>query len=288
MTETHPPYQFNIGKIACTIINEGTRLATTDQLPQAFPGVPMEDMMKAIEETGGEPIYNSLNILMLEVGQEIALVDVGFGIVETEGIGLLFGTLESLGISRDSITLILLSHLHGDHFNGLVDADGNLNFPNARYVCAKDEWKGWMSDKALAAMPEERANGLKAKLLPIKDKLTLVKYDTEIIPGVTAIASKGHSPGHTSFLIESEGEEMIHLVDVLHRTFQMRNPAWSIAFDTDKKKSAKTRREFLEEVAEENMLTMFYHLPFPGLGYVEADGDGFQWIPLDTVEVEDK
>lgn len=288
MDDQYPPYQFNVGSIACTIFNEGTRLAGLEKLPQAFPNANLDDLMKAIEETGGEPIYNSMNILMMEAGDELVLVDVGFGRVDYEGIGLTFDYMETLGISPADITLVILSHFHGDHINGLVNTDGNLNFPNARYVCARDEYNGWLSEEAMAKFPEDRLKSIKEHILPIKDKLTLVDYGEEIIPGITAISSKGHSPGHMSLQINSDGERMMHLVDTLHRALQMRNPAWSINFDADPILSAETRRDLLEQVSEENTLTMFYHLPFPGLGYVEADGEAFQWCPVDEVIEEEE
>ena len=109
------------------------------------------------------------------------------------------------------------------------------------------------------------------------DRFSFVGDGDEIAPGVRAVSAPGHSPGHTGLLVESEGEALLALVDVLHMLIQFANPGWHHRFDSDGVLAAETRRAQLERAARDNLLTLFYHLPFPGLGRVVRQGDAYRW-----------
>lgn len=273
-------YSFNVGDIACMVISDGT--VPINDVTQTFPNAPVDDVLKAVAESGqdAQKLQNYFNCLLITTNGQRILVDTGSGDTSRAGLGELRDALVNEGITPDQIDVVFLTHFHGDHINGLVKNDGNLTYPNATYITTDDEWNGWMSDEALNAIGEERAAGLKKVLLPIKDKLTLVSFDEEIAPGVTTIAAQGHTPGHAALLIESNGEQLMHLVDTAHRIFQLRNPAFSPHFDSQPDLSPQTREALLKQVSDDNLLTMFYHFPFPGLGHVVKDGSVYRWQPL--------
>jgi glyoxylase-like metal-dependent hydrolase (beta-lactamase superfamily II) len=114
---------------------------------------------------------------------------------------------------------------------------------------------------------------------PSRNELTFSKGKKELLPGIWSIPAPGHTPGHIGLLFESQGQTLLDLSDTLHTRVQFTHPDWSPRFDTDGKKAAQTRKEMLTIAAEENHLTLFYHLAHPGLGTIQQKGEGFKWQP---------
>lgn len=271
MADTHT---FSIGDMQCTVLSDGKSALSLERLTNIFPA-DAEAIQAAYDALGLqiENVQNNINLLLIRSGGEVILVDTGFGIGKVDGMGHAFTGLDEIGVSRDSIDKVIISHAHGDHIAGLVDPDGNLNFPNATVLFNRVEWAYWYTQK--------NANENSLSLLSkITHRQATFEAGDEIAPGVTAQAAYGHTPGHTALLLESNGERLLHLVDTLHRLIQFAHPEWSIAFDTDKTVSEPTRREWLAKAADDELLTLFYHLPFPGLGHITREGDAFKWNPL--------
>ena len=188
--------------------------------------------------------------------------------------------MQAAGIAPEDIDTVIVSHAHGDHINGLVNENGDLVFPNANYVIWGEEWDYWTSEATLADISEARANVIRNKLLPIQGKLTrITAEDQEIAPGVCPLPTPGHTPGHISLMIESDGERLMHIVDASHLLFQQQRPEWSPMYDSLPDVAAETRRRIFEKAATENLLVLAYHHPFPGLGHIARDGDAFVWQP---------
>ena len=213
----------------------------------------------------------SLNLLLIKSGGRRILADVGFG-AGMPGMGGVLRGLERLGLSPSDIDIVFLTHFHGDHVAGLLDADGKLVYGNAQYVCSAAEWDEW--DAKVADSEQAAHQELARRMDAIRPKLRFADEGEAIAPGVSVVALPGHTLGHAGLLIESNGESLLHVVDLLHQPFQFAHSDWHFGFDSDAPLAVKTRQRVLSELAESGQLTLFYHLPFPGLGRVAVvDGD---------------
>lgn len=275
-------HRFNVGSINCTVIHEGGAAAPVDDLPGYFKNASAEDVQAALAAIGhtDSQIGASMNCLYIESGDARLLVDTGLGQTERPGYGRLHDGLNAAGIAPADINLICITHFHGDHIGGLTDGEGAPVFPNARYVTTETEWGHWLSEETLAKIGEDMANFIRGKLLPLEDQFSYADDGDEIAPGVCIVDMPGHTPGHSGLLLESDGERLLHVVDLLHRAPQFARPDFHHVYDTDAELAVSTRRAVLARAADENLLTMFYHLPFPGLGRVRREGDGFRWQPI--------
>jgi len=265
-------YQFNVGAIDCTVLLDGVSELGVEGVLRRYPDGTEADYRQAFESIGEslDDATSSMNILLAKMDSEIILVDAGQG-GKPSG-GELPVNLEAAGIAPESITLIVISHAHVDHVLGLPDDGGNAIFPNARYVISKEEWAFW----------GERLKTDWADQQPIADMmqakgLRLINMDETILPGLTAVPIPGHTPGQIALLFESEGEKLLHTADLLHSPMQFPHPEWSAKFDADTRVSVPTRKNMLAHAADENLLTLFYHLAFPGLGYVKRRDNAFIW-----------
>ncbi len=211
--------------------------------------------------------------LVLETPDGIFLFDTGNG----AGVGKLAVTLESLGITPDAVTGVIMSHLHPDHINGL-SSNGVLTYPNAMVYYPQPEFD------FMQVGPAEAVGDSVAKLQPALDAEQVVFFNTEdeVIPGVQALATPGHTPGHMSFLISSNGNNLLAVVDsVINPYSALQHPDWAFGFDGDPVQAIDTRTALLGRAASEKLQVFGYHFPFPGLGYVVPTGntDEWRWIP---------
>jgi glyoxylase-like metal-dependent hydrolase (beta-lactamase superfamily II) len=267
-------YAFVVGDIECIILLDGAPHHGKDWVIKHFPDVSEADCRQAYAEMGLslDEADNSFNILLLKIGEETVLVDAGLGIKPVSGY--LPERMVQAGIEPEAVTLVVLTHSHGDHVLGMLSGSGEATFPNASYVISKAEMDFWqaliengsLDQNPIISMMEEKG-------------LRLIDMDEQIMPGLIAFPIPGHTPGQIALLVESEGEKLIHMADLLHSPMQFAHPEWSPNFDADTSVSIPTRRKALGLAADENLLTLFYHLTFPGLGRVKRAGEGFLWEP---------
>jgi len=270
-------YTFQVGNFQCTVLADDISHLEISSIPDRFPDVPRQALLSALEKRHASTttIEWSMNCLLVQRDDRNIMVDTGMG---GEG-GKLIPRLREILPLRE-IDTVIITHCHPDHVGGLVAADGALTFPNAEYWMRETEWEYWMGTEGIVHRGDDRyAQLLRAKLLPIQDRLTLLTQDREIVPGITAFSAFGHTPGHIGLLIESEGEKLFDIVDALHAKVQLDHPDWSPRFDVDPVQASQTRKALLERAAEEEMPTLLYHFGFPGIGLVSRQGDGFLWEP---------
>lgn len=265
-------HQFQIGQIQCTVLLDDATVIGRERMQGRFPTIPETDLEAAYAALGRslDEADNCFNILHMQAGDATVLIDTGQG-GQPNG-GLLPESLRAAGLSPADVTLVVLTHTHGDHVMGLLTPDGDPAFPNASYVISAPEldfWKGRLDDaqRPLLAMMEARG-------------LRVIAPDEAILPWLTASPIPGHTPGQIALEAVSEGASLLHLADLLHTPVQFAHPDWSPRFDTDTSVSVPTRRQTLGRVADENRRVMFYHLAFPGVGTVRREGDAFAWEPL--------
>ncbi|MTH78255.1 MBL fold metallo-hydrolase [Paracoccus aestuariivivens] len=180
--------------------------------------------------------------------------------------------LAAAGYTPEDVTHIVLTHMHGDHVSGMMQGETPM-FPNAKLIAPKDENDYW------AANPSEAYT---AHVAPLIDKATLIGDGDTVLPGITAAAAYGHTPGHTIYLLESDGQKLLITGDSFnHYVYSVQRPDWHVRFDVDKDMGATTRKAVLARLAEERIPFVGYHMPFPALAFIakgEAD-DTFRYVP---------
>ena len=261
-------HQLKIGEIDCAVLQEGAAFMDRADVAARYPNATPAEVEAAMGE--GEP-SGSLNLLLVNSGGMRILADVGFG-AGMPGMGGTLRGLAQMGLSSGDIDIVFLTHFHSDHIAGLLDG-GEPVYSNARYICAQAEWDEWTSRWAASG------DSMLEVFRGLEDRFSFVNAGDEIAPGVTVVGMEGHTLGHAGLLVESGGERLLHVVDLLHQAFQFEHVNWHFGFDTDGAMAVETRRQVLWECADEEILTLFYHLEFPGLGYVERAGDHFGFRP---------
>jgi glyoxylase-like metal-dependent hydrolase (beta-lactamase superfamily II) len=278
-------YRFKLGDYQVTILHDGAR---TFPLPDQFvTNVPKDQALAAAADaffpTGKVTV--PFNPTLINTGSKLVLIDTGNGPSTDGAVGQLFANLAAAGVKPGDIDTVVLSHLHPDHINGLRTASGELAFPTAEVIAPAPEWDFWMSDAnmAQAATPIAKnyfANTRKI-LTGLQDRIGRYAWGKDVAPGITAIATPGHTPGHTSFAIASGSARMIVQSDVTNiPEFFLRNPDWHVAYDNDPDLAQQTRHKFYDMAASEKMLVAGYHFAFPSAGHVEKDGAGYRLVPV--------
>ncbi len=216
--------------------------------------------------------------LYLEINGRRILIDTGVGPTYPSP-GRLPEQLAAENISPVVIDAIICSHAHFDHIWGNTDAAGRPAFPNATYYLGRAEYEAATAPDHEAAWGED-APRFRQNLQGIRDHYTLVEPDAEILPGIRTLAAPGHTAGQVALLIQSGGEEMLYVGDVVHHPIHLEHPDWYYAYDALPEQVAPTRRRLFTWAAERNALVFAPHLPPAGVGRVMPEGEGWRWEPL--------
>ena len=223
-----------------------------------------------------DPVFLSVNAFLVEGRGLRALVDAGTGDTMGPELGKLPENLVAAGVPLDTITHILLTHIHPDHSNGLIDGAGAAWFPKAEVVVQEDEIKFWNDrDLSLAAHDRQRKNMVNARrsLAPYANRTTRIG-DGEFLPGIHAMKSPGHTPGHNTWTVEGGRDSLIIWGDTIHMAFmQLERPEIAFIFDTDPELAVKSRLRLLDRVAADRTRVAGMHLDVPGFGYVRRGKD---------------
>jgi glyoxylase-like metal-dependent hydrolase (beta-lactamase superfamily II) len=276
---SNQPYHFTVGSFNCVAVCDELGMAPIEAM---YPHVSKDELASAAGALGYtlDAVPMSHNALVIRTGDQWVLVDAGLPQGDGEHKGHLLRDLRAENIAPQDVQTVIITHGHGDHVGGLIDEAGQLNYPNARYFMWKSEWDQWMSDAALAAVDEERAAARRALYLPIRDKLTFVEAEMDVVPGVRLVSMAGHTQGHCGVLLESDGERLLNIADMVHTPMQLQHPEWHCMFDSDPDRAVAARRTWFARIAQDDLLTMVFHLPFPGLGHVVPDGAAWKWQPI--------
>ncbi|WP_135468142.1 MBL fold metallo-hydrolase [Crenalkalicoccus roseus] len=291
MRDDLPPawHRFRVGEFEATAISDG--LLPLGRPEPAFPTAPPEEIASLMRGAFLPPDAANLeqNALVVNTGRQLILFDTGMG--ESMGpasrmfgpqTGRLVANLRAAGYQPEQVDLVALTHAHCDHCWGLVDAQGNRVFPNAQVAISEADLNFW-TDDANKRGPDFMGpfiDGAKKNLGAYRDRLVMARDGQEVAPGVTAIATPGHTVGHMVYAISSGGRVMVNTGDLAHHhILLLRRPAWEFAYDTDPKQSAQTRMRMLDRLAADRHAVLSYHFPWPGLGHVVREGEGFAWVP---------
>jgi glyoxylase-like metal-dependent hydrolase (beta-lactamase superfamily II) len=277
-----PAHRFKVGDLECVVFQSAqTRFAVS----RGFGSTPAEEVAAVIRAEDRDPDEYPfiINLLYVKTPQHQFLVDAGVGKspFDSESDNLA-NDLRGLDIDPAAIDSVIITHAHWDHYAGLHNSAENLTFPNARYFIGKTEWDHCTADEQLASTDEHDPNPAHVKkiLLPLREHIHFIELEAEILPGIYALAAPGHTVGQLAILITSNGEKLLHVADVTHHPFQVEHPDWTLGFDPLQEDSRQTRHRLVERAARENLLWMGYHFPFPAIGHVTKDADGFHWQPV--------
>lgn len=220
--------------------------------------------------------------LIVNTGREVVLFDTGNGangFVPRPAGGWLAAGLAPAGFKPEEVDVVVLSHGHPDHVGGLIE-DGRPLFPNARYCIGAVEHDFWAPPAKHTGDIEKFAAVYRANTGPVAGRFTFLKPGDDVVPGVRALEAYGHTPGHLTFLIESEGKAIYFWGDCAHhQVASLARPDWHCVFDIDREQGAATRKRVFDQLATDRTPVVGYHMPFPSIGYVERTGPGaYRWL----------
>src|SRR6201982_297392 len=282
-------YRYKVGTYECPSINDGAR---TFPMPDKFVTNVSKDEALAAPDAAYMPkgmVTVPFNPQLINTGNKLILIDTGNGVANLEAtkgaVGRTLQNLAAAGVDPKSIDIVLMSHLHPDHTNGIRALDGSMAFPNAEIMVPAKDWEFWMSDEnaAKAQSNEMMKNyfaNVKKIYAGIESKVTKYEWGKEVAPGITSIATPGHTPGHTSFAVASGSSKVLIQSDVTNiPEFFLRNPDWHVVYDVDPDLAQQTRHKFYDMAAAEKATVVGLHFTFPSIGHVEKDGAKDPLIP---------
>jgi len=273
-----PPNRLAVGAFELTVVSDGHLVLPTSFLA---PDVPETDRAAILAESGetGAEFSSPTNCTLIRAGRELILVDTGSGPHFMPSAGKLADNLAAAGIDRDAITLVVYTHGHPDHLWGVVDDFDEPVFAKARYVVAAAEWDFWHGANALSGLPPERAGfvtGARRSFAHIKDKVRMVKPGDDVVSGVRVLATPGHTQGHVSLEV---GDGLVIGGDALtHPLISFRHPEWRPQSDHVPDLAAATRARLLDRLATDRTRLIGFHLPWPGVGYVERKDRAYRFV----------
>jgi len=281
-------YRYNVGNAEITVVTDGKN---TFKLPDNFVvNMPKEAVNEALAAARMEKDMMTITYtpIVVNTGTKLVVIDTGTGeanFEKTKGVGGQFhGNLKASGINRDSVDIVIISHFHGDHINGLLTADNKPAFANAEIMVPAVEWKYFMDDAEMGKQTTERMKTVFANARRVFDalsrKVTPYEPGKEVAPGITSVATYGHTPGHNSHIVSSGSAAVYVQADVTNNpALFVRNPGWHAFFDQDAAMAEATRRKVYDMLATEKMMVQGFHYPFPSVAYIEKTATGYRETP---------
>lgn len=276
-------YRMQIGDFEVTALSDGTIPQDVSKLlTNARPGEIDQLLQLSYVPT---PVETSVNAYLIKTNDKLILVDAGTADLFGPSLGYLTKSLNNAGYKPEQIDAVLITHIHPDHTGGLMDGD-KMVFPNATIYISKLEVAFWLTEGSKNKAPE----GLKfyfqnaeMKVGPYlkAGKVKTFEYGGELFPGITPIASPGHTPGHTFYALESKGQKLVFWGDVMHvASVQLTDPSITIQYDVDPKAAAFQRKKAFSDAAKHGYWVAGDHVSFPGIGHLRVEGSKYVWVPV--------
>jgi len=275
-------YRMMLGDFEVTALSDGTVGLHVEKLLQGTTPKKVESALAKWRL--GLPLETSVNGYLVNTGSKLVLIDAGAGGLFGPTLGNLVANLKASGYTPEQVDEIYITHMHPDHVGGLA-ADGKVVFPNAVVRADQADADFWLSAANLEAAPKDSKGffqGAQASLKPYVDagRFKAISADEELVPGIKAVATHGHTKGHRNYVVQSKGQKLVLWGDLMHvAAVQFATPAVTIAFDTDQKAALAQRRKAFAEAAKQGYFIGASHLSFPGIGHLSAQGAGYSFQP---------
>lgn len=279
-------HRFSVGRLRVTVIDDARVTFPSPTFAADQPGGTIERYLQHY----GLPeniTHLHMQVTLVENGPHKVLLDTGMGDVtfpeNKPDNGRLLAGLAAVGVTPDDITAVIISHGHPDHI-GACSKNGEPVFKNATYFIPPDELEFWTQRPGT----EQNLMNLmlavgSSQLQPVMDRIQPYKGGEVIVPGITAVAARGHTLGHHAMVLHDGDSKLLHLMDTaVHYLAGLEHPEWEVAVEMDHEAAAATRRRLFKQAAAEKMLVAGYHFPFPGIGRIVEFNNGWRFVPMHT------
>ncbi len=279
-------YRMMLGSFQVTALSDGTVALPVDKLLTQVAPARVESLLARSYLKA--PVETSVNAYLIHTGAKLVLIDAGAAGLFGPTLGKMLMNLKAAGYQPEQVDEIYITHMHPDHVGGLA-ADGKMVFPNAVVRADMREGGFWLKQENLDKAPADAKGffqGAMASLNPYVAAGKLKPFDgeTELVPGIRAIPARGHTPGHTVYAVESQGNKLVVWGDLMHvAAVQFAMPSVTIQFDNDAKAAAPQRQKHYADAAKKGYFVAVAHVSFPGIGKLRADGKGYEWLPTNYV-----
>ena len=283
-------YRYKVGSFEITVVTDGANKFKFND--DHVTNKKREEVNAALAAAYYEKdvMTTPYNPVAVNTGSKLVVIDTGTSEANFERskgtAGQFQRNLAASGIDRNAVDTVIISHYHGDHINGLLRPDKSLAFPNAEILVPAAEHKFFMDDGEMSRAPKGRMetvfkNVRQVMTGDVLKRLRTYEEGKEVVPGITAVGTHGHSAGHNSHIVASGSSKVYVQADVTHVPFLFaRNPGWHAMYDQDPAMAEATRRKVYDMLVAEKMLVQGFHYPFPSLAHVEKSGTGYREIPV--------
>ncbi|MDO9435801.1 MAG: MBL fold metallo-hydrolase [Hydrogenophaga sp.] len=284
MVKTSAPgyYRMMLGDFEITALSDGTVDLPVDKLlTNTQPGKVTTALNQSFLKA---PLETSVNAYLINTGDKLVLVDTGASGLFGPTLGKLQANLKAAGYQPEQVDAVVITHMHADHVGGLMAGDQRA-FPNATVHADQHDADFWLSQANMDKAPADAKGFFQGAMASLNPYVAAGKFkpfngNTELVPGIKAMASPGHTPGHSTYVVESKGQKLVLWGDLMHvAAVQFANPAVTIAFDTDSKAAAAQRQKAYADAAKNGYWVAAAHLSFPGIGHLRRDGKGYRFVP---------
>ena len=274
------PYMFKQGAYDVTVVSDGTLLLPTSIIDSG--GKPEEVVKLLGAMVQGDKAQFEASPLLLKSGSELILMDTGAGGGFQPTAGKILESLKAAGVEPSAITKVIFTHGHPDHCWGTIGKDGKPVFANASFHMGETEWNFWTATDLASKMPKEMqgmVTGTQSQLGALKDQIKLFKTGAEVLPGIMALDTSGHTPGHVSFELAG-GDGMIVTGDAITNPMVFfAHPDWKFNFDADHNTAIANRKKLLDMASAGKKKLLGYHWPYPGIGMAEKKDGAYVYVP---------
>jgi len=280
-------YRFNIGAIEALALSDGGMAPAVNECPFGV-GEPREKVAATLHDAflPTDKVRIPFNVLVVRLGSDLVMIDAGCGGAFGPIGGHLTAQLAAAGIKPEQITAIILSHVHGDHFGGLLDANKEPAFKNAKLFIHRQEhafWIGASPDLSAMKMADDTKKnfiaGAQSVLAAFKGKWQLISSSEKLFDGLEIVEAFGHTPGHIALLFSSGNDQLLHFVDAAHHhVLSFAHPEWIMAFDSHPAAAIETRKKLFDRAAADRLRLFGAHMPFPALGHLRSTQGHYEYV----------
>jgi glyoxylase-like metal-dependent hydrolase (beta-lactamase superfamily II) len=276
-------YRMMLGEFEIVALSDGTLGLPVKKILTNVTALTVDTLLKRSFVT--DPVETSVNAYLVNTGSKLVLIDTGAGSLFGPTLGFLVQNLKAAGYQPEQVDEIYITHMHGDHYGGLVSGTAPV-FPNAVVRADQRDADFWLSQAMMDRAPQDDRSAFEGAMktfgpLAAAGRFKPFSGASELVPGISSLPTYGHTPGHAAYLVQSNGQKMVMIGDLMHvGAVQFPEPSVTIQFDTDAKQAAVQRKKLFARSARERFWLAAAHLPFPGIGHLRAEGTGYVFVPV--------